>query len=60
MCLGKRLLQRTNSQVSMHSALQVLCSLTNPNRVTKAFHFLRNQNDEVSDTGLCWPVVKRS
>lgn len=60
MCLGKRLLQRTNSQVSMHGALQVLFSLTNPNVVTKAFHFLPNQNDKVSDTGLCWPVVKGS
>lgn len=44
----------------MHGALEVLFSLKNLNIITKAFHFLPDQNDEVSDTGLCWPVVKRS
>lgn len=44
----------------MHGALQVLFSLTNSNMVTKAFHFPPSQNDEVSDTGLYWPVLKRN
>lgn len=60
MCLGKQPLQRTSSQVSMHGALQVLFSLTNPIVVTKASQFPPSQNEEVSDTGLYWPVLKRS
>lgn len=60
MCLEKQILQRTSSQVSMHGALQVLFSLTNPNVLTKAFHFPPSQNDEEPDTGLHWPVLERS
>lgn len=56
----KHILQRTSSQVSMHGALEVLFSLTNPNMITKACHFLPNQNDQVSDSGLSLPEVKRS
>lgn len=59
MCLEKQLLPRTSSQVSMHGALQVLLSLTNPNMVTQAFHFPPSQNEEMSDTGLYWPVLKK-
>lgn len=60
MCVEKQLLQGASSQVSMHDALQVLFSLTNPNVITRAFHFPPSQNDEVSDTGLYWPVLERS
>lgn len=44
----------------MHGALEVLFSLTDPNTITKACHFLPNQNDEVSDSGHSLPMVRRS